>query len=147
MFGLPSAPSFPFVKQDRAACRRYMRTVHWQIGEQVSRTVQLVSRGPPGCGCWHAAVSARASLFPKLHLRTIKIGKRYSLDQSPKVAAHPVQWRRVLSLARSIGEYREAGSVFEHVRKKPCMRTYTTNERLARSRSPITRQRYSDGVM
>ena len=42
-----------------------MRIVHWQNGEQVSRTVltlrfQLVSRGPPGS--WHAAVSARAIL-------------------------------------------------------------------------------------
>ena len=42
-----------------------MRIVHWQNGEQVSRTVltlrfQLVSRGPPGS--WHAAVRARAIL-------------------------------------------------------------------------------------
>ena len=53
MFGLhnvPSAHSFPFVKQDRSTCRRYMRIVYWQNGEPVSRTVltlrfQLVSRG------------------------------------------------------------------------------------------------------
>ena len=38
-----------------------MRTLHWQNGEQVSRTVlTVVSRGPPGS--WHAAVSARAIL-------------------------------------------------------------------------------------
>ena len=68
MFGLhnvPSAHSFPFLKQDRSTCRRYMRIVHWQNGEQVSRTVltlrfQLVSRGPPGN--WHAAVCARPIL-------------------------------------------------------------------------------------
>ena len=68
MFGLhnvPSAHSVPFVKQDRSTCRRYMRTVYWQNGEQVSRTVltlrfQLVCRGPPGS--WHAAISARAIL-------------------------------------------------------------------------------------
>ena len=94
MFGLhnvPSAHSFPFVKQDRSTCRRYMRTVYCQNGEQVSRTVltlrfQLVCRGPPGSwhgsrlgsdrsgcpttrrvlagppGSWHAAVCARAIL-------------------------------------------------------------------------------------
>ena len=50
-------------REARPTCRRYMRTVHWQNGEQVSRTVhtlrfQLVSRGPPGS--WHAAVSALA---------------------------------------------------------------------------------------
>ena len=42
MFGLhkvPSAHSFPFLKQDRYTCRRYMRTVYCQNGEQVSRTV------------------------------------------------------------------------------------------------------------
>ena len=59
MFGLhnmPSAHTFPFVKQDRSTCRRYMRTVYCQNGEQVSRMVltlrfQLVCRGPPGS--WH----------------------------------------------------------------------------------------------
>ena len=34
----------------------------------------------------------------------MKIWKRYSVGQSPKVAAHAVEWRRVLGLARSIGE-------------------------------------------
>ena len=87
--------------QHRSTCRRYMRIVrHWQNGEQVSRTVltlrfQLVSRGPPGN--WHAAVCARAILayytICKLHLGTMKIGKRYSLGQSPKVTAHAVEWR------------------------------------------------------
>ena len=43
-------------------------------------------------------------LIYKLHLRTMKIWKRYSVGQSPKVAAHAVEWRRVLGLARS---YRE----------------------------------------
>ena len=40
MFGLhnvPSVHSFPFVKQDRVTCRRYMRTAYCQNGEQVSR--------------------------------------------------------------------------------------------------------------
>ena len=39
LHNVPSAHSFPFVKQDRSTCHRYMRTVHWQNGEQVSRTV------------------------------------------------------------------------------------------------------------
>ena len=58
LHNVPLAHSFPFVKQDRSTCRRYMRTVYCQNGEQVSRTVltlrfQLVSRGPPGS--WHMA--------------------------------------------------------------------------------------------
>ena len=86
--------------------------------------------GPPGS--WHAAVSVVRRSLPisrgryreigrlrqttvsarsMLHLRSMKIGKRYSLDQSPKIAAHAVEWRRVLSLARS---FREAGSVCEN---------------------------------
>ena len=53
LHNVPSVQSFPFVKQDRAICRRYMRTVYYQNGEQVSRTVltlrfQLVCHGPPG---------------------------------------------------------------------------------------------------
>ena len=32
LHNLPSAHSFPFVKQDRSTSRRYMRTVHWQNG-------------------------------------------------------------------------------------------------------------------
>ena len=47
-------------------------------------------------------------LISELHLRTMKIWKRYSVGQSPKVAAHAVEWRRVLGLARS---YREAACV------------------------------------
>ena len=61
--------------------------------------------GPPGS--WHAAVCARA-ILAYLQLGTMKIGKRYSLGQSPKVAEHAVEWRRVLTLARPIGAYREA---------------------------------------
>ena len=34
----------------------------------------------------------------------MKIWKRYSVGQLPKVAAHATEWRRVLGLARSIGE-------------------------------------------
>ena len=34
----------------------------------------------------------------------MKIGKRYSLGQSQKVAAHAVEWRIVLSLAGAYGE-------------------------------------------
>ena len=37
----------------------------------------------------------------------MKIWKLYSVGQSPKVAAHATEWRRVLGLARSIGAYRE----------------------------------------
>ena len=44
----------------------------------------------------------------------MKIGKWYSLGQSPKIAAHAVEWRRVLSLARSIGAYR--GTVWKCVK-------------------------------
>ena len=101
MLGLhdvPSAHSIPFVKQDRSTSRRYMRTAYCQNGEQVSRTVltvcfKFVSRGPPGS--WHAVVSARAILAYFLHLPTMKIGKRYSLGQSPKFATNAVEWRRV----------------------------------------------------
>ena len=72
MFGLynvPSAHSFPFVKQDKSTCRRYiLRTVYFQNSEQVSRTVYIYLPyafrssvvGPPGS--WHAAVLARAIL-------------------------------------------------------------------------------------
>ena len=41
----------------------------------------------------------------------MKIGKRYSVCQSPKIAAHAVEWRIVLSLARSMGAYCEAACV------------------------------------
>ena len=34
LHNVPSAHSFPFVKQDRSTCRRYMRTVYWQNDEQ-----------------------------------------------------------------------------------------------------------------
>ena len=47
-------------------------------------------RGPPGS--WHAAVCARAMLA----LGTMMTLKRYSLGQSPKVAEHAVEWRRVV---------------------------------------------------
>ena len=87
----------------------------------------------------------------------MKIGKRYSLGQPPKIAAHAVEWRRVLSVARSIGAYREEACVknLEMISdskkrvKKPHMRTYTTYDvyiqknplerttRLARCPSPI----------
>ena len=73
MFGLhnvPSAHSFPFVKQDRSTCRRYMRIVHWQNGTYLT----LSARQSPGN--WHAAVCARA-ILAHLHLGTMKIGKRY----------------------------------------------------------------------
>ena len=67
----------------------------------------------------------------------MKIWKRYSVGQSPKVAAHAVEWRRVLGLARSIGAYREAACVkmcknLEMISDKKKrvtklrMRTYTT---------------------
>ena len=49
------------------------------------------------------------------------IGKRYSVGQSPKIAAHAVEWRRVLSLAIES----EAACVKMRV-KKQRMRTYTT---------------------
>ena len=113
MHNVPSAHSFPFVKQDRSTCRRYMRTVHWQNGEQVSRTVltfcfQLVSRGPPGS--WHAAVSARA-----IHRRLQRMpsnGGEFSgwLDRSAHIAR---------GSAASV-------KMCKNVRKKPRMRTYTT---------------------
>ena len=54
----------------------------------------------------------QAQLMRKLHLRTMKIGKRYSVGRSPKISAHTVEWRRVLSLARSMGAYCEAACVY-----------------------------------
>ena len=48
----------------------------------------------------------------------MKIGKRYSLGQSPKVAEHAVEWRRVLSLARWIGAYHEAACVKSEMIKR-----------------------------
>ena len=117
LHNVPSAHSFPFVKQDRATCHRNMRTVYCQNVEQVSRTVltlrfQFVCHGPPGS--WHATVARLGSdrsgcpTTRRVHIQlgSMKIGK--SLGQLPKVAAHAVEWRRVLSLARSIGAYCEA---------------------------------------
>ena len=85
----------------------------------------------------------------------MKIGKRYSLDQSPKVAEHSVEWRRVLSLARSIGEAKmckkfgngfgikrsvyEAAHAHLHDVRPPRMNEPT---RLARSRSPISSRKF-----
>ena len=113
LHNVPSAHSFPFLKQDRSTSRRYMRTVYCRNSEQVSRTIPTLWRQSWPPGCWHAAVLARAILAHfKLHLRTMKIGKRYSLGQSPKIAAHAVEWRRVLSVARLIGVlFREAACV------------------------------------
>ena len=91
----------------------------------------------------------------------MKIWKLYSVGQSPKVAAHATEWRRVLGLARSIGAYRACVKMCKNLeiisdKKKRVrsrgMRTYTTygginvykqkiplerTTRLARSRSPI----------
>ena len=100
MHDVPSAHSFPFVKQDRSTCRRYMRTVYCQNGEPVSRTVltlcfQLVSRGPPGN--WHAAVSARVESYIAYFQVAPSNHEEVYNGQLPKVAAHAVEWRRVLS--------------------------------------------------
>ena len=73
MFGLHITVSAQLLREARQiyyTCRRYMRIVHWQNVEQVSRTVltlrfQLVSRGPPGS--WHAA-DEQSSRISKLHL-------------------------------------------------------------------------------
>ena len=74
MFGLhnvPSAHSFPFVKQDRSTCRCYMRIAHWQNGTYLT----LSARQSPGS--LHAAVCARAILAYLQVAGTMKIGKRY----------------------------------------------------------------------
>ena len=65
----------------------------------------------------------------------MKIWKLYSVGQSPKVAAHATEWRRVLGLARSIGAYRACVKMCKNLeiisdKKKRVrsrgMRTYTT---------------------
>ena len=74
----------------------------------------------------------------------MKIGKMYSLGQSPKIAARAVEWRRVLSQARRIGAYREA-ACGEEARNEAAHahlqgvrgRTHERTTRLARSLSPI----------
>ena len=109
MFGLPSAHSFPFVKQDRSTCRRHMRTVYWQNGEQVSRTV-LTLRFQLVCPVVHQAAGMQQylhELISKLYLRTMKIGKRYNNIQPrsvTEVCSECRRMERVLSLVRSIGE-------------------------------------------
>ena len=143
LHNVPSAHSFPFVKQDRSTCRRYMRIVHWRNGEQVSRTVltlcfQLVSRGPPGS--WHAAVSAWAILAylqvaPYNHEDWEKVQPR-SVTEGCSACRRMEEETRVLSLARSIGAYREAPCVKmcknleiisdKKKRVRSRMRTYTT---------------------
>ena len=61
------------------------------------------------CVSWSTRqLACSRAILAYLQLGNMKIGKRYSLGQSPKVAEHAVEWRRVLSLARSIGAYREA---------------------------------------
>ena len=97
----------------------------------------------------------------------MKIWKLYSVGQSPKVAAHATEWRRVLGLARSIGAYRACVKMCKNleiisdkkkrVRSRACALTRRTTTaayiyiyiynkqkiplerttRLARSRSPI----------
>ena len=72
LYNVPSAHSFPFVKQDRSTCRCNNRTVHWQNCDQVSRTVLTLCFQR----AWskHAAVSARAVLISKLYLQIMKNG-------------------------------------------------------------------------
>ena len=82
----------------------------------------------------------------KLHLRTMKIGKRYSLGQSPKIAAYPVEWKRVLyrSLQIAMQEVRNEATL-AHLHDVRCTtETYIIyinslewTTRLACSRSPI----------
>ena len=67
----------------------------------------------------------------------MKIGKRYSLGQSPKVAAHAVEWRRVLGASPI--DRREAACVKmckileiisdkkKRVRSRACALTRRTN--------------------
>ena len=113
-----------------------MRIVHWQNGEQVSRTVltlrfQLVSHGPPGN--WHAAVCARAILAylqvaPWNHedweeVYTASVSHR-RLQRMPSNGGEFSSW-----LYRSTGAYLEAPCV--EARTKPRMRTYTTYVRTA----------------
>ena len=115
MFGLhnvPSAHSFPFMKQDRSTCRRYMRTVYWQNGEQVSRTVLTLrfqlDRRAESVRC----SSICTSLFPSNHEDLEEV--------QPEVCS---KWRRMeeISLAG------EAACELKKKRvTKPRMRTYTT---------------------
>ena len=70
----------------------------WQNREQVGRRYWYWSR--QSWSTRQLACSSTCTSNPrrscKLQLGTMKIGKRYSLGQSQKVAAHAVEWRRVL---------------------------------------------------
>ena len=100
------AHSFPFVKQDRCTCRRYMRIVHWQNGEQVSRTVltlrfQLVSRGQLACSsimCTsNPSVFARCSLEPwrweEVQPRSVTEGCSTCRRMEESSLAGKIDWR------------------------------------------------------
>ena len=117
MFGLhnvPSAHSFPCVKQDRTTCRRYMRT-----------SIGLPDNA--ACVSWSMCTS-NPSVFASCSLELGR-GILYRLSQSRKVAAHAVEWRnRRLDRSAHIAR----GTVKE-ARAKPRMRTYTTYDVHGRS--------------
>ena len=102
----------------------------------------------------------------------MKIWKLYSVGQSPKVAAHATEWRRVLGLARSIGAYRACVKMCKNleiisdkkkrVRSRACALTRRTTTaayiykqkipleqttRLARSRSPMMYSKFEYDVI
>ena len=58
----------------------------------------------------------------------MKIGKMYSVGQSPKVVAHAVEWSRVLSLARlvhpGINVHFDHPHLNKHYRKIFCARDF-----------------------
>ena len=79
-------------------------------GEQNGTVSARLSLSTRQLACSRICTS-NPSFFSKFHFRTMKIRKRshkiaYSLGHSPKFAANAVEWRRVLSLARSAYSYR-----------------------------------------
>ena len=143
-----SAHSFPFVKQDRSTCRRYMCIVHWQNGEQVSRTVlilrfQLVSRGGPP-GSWHATVAILAYLLvaPSNHqdweeVYTASVSRR-RLQHMPSNGGEFCSW---LVRSACVKMYRSAyKAAHAHLHDVPTINRPVATTRLARSPSPIMLQ-------
>ena len=142
MFGLhnmPSAHSFLFVKQDRTTCRRYMRTVYYQNGEQNGTYLMRQSWSTRQLAC-SSICTSNPSLFPSCTFEPRRLGRGTasvsdrSLQRMPSNGAEFSRW---LECEKRV--------------TNPRMRTYTTYGRityvymvvyspvrLARSRSPIT---------
>ena len=89
---------------------------------------------------WRAGASTRNDCIctsnPNLFLGCTKISKRYSLGEAPKSAANAVEWRRVLSLARS------AHIARQRVKRRVIL-THAGYGRLAPAHSPFNTVLYA----